>query len=329
MLTIISLTLQEAASTLGLSVGASAAEVNTAYRKLVAKYHPDANRSKSDAERKAAEAMFKKVNEAKKIMLKPELAEPEVPEPSSSATSGASGYAAGRSSSSTAAGRGQTSGSASARTRRDAQSWQGNSYQASASASKASPTGRNTATSFHCDVPKVADPAEDAIAQIYRNEARGEYRKFADKIRVTPSTIVTLAFMAYAAFSFIFGGGAAGSTIVMILVLVLKAIYDIFFSYYVHNLLVRKANLGWIAQCGIGTVLLAGAWLILGVNTPGASSDASSMALNVTNAVSGGRVASVGANSSTLMLVMGIAILVGIALVALGVWLGKRKGKKQ
>lgn len=313
MIAIIALTLQEAAETLGLAPGASTADVNTAYRKLVAKYHPDANRSKSESEQKAAEQMFKKVNEAKKIMLKPELA----------ADAGDPAVTDAPSSSRSSQPRTPQAASTQGARVRDPRAASRNTYHASAASSKAQPTGHNSATTFQSDVPKIPDPGEDSLAQIYRNETEKQYRKFSDKIRLTPSFIVTLVFLAYAMFSLITSGSVASLT--MIGVLSVKAIYDVFFSYYVHNLITKRVmDIGWVGQCGIGCVLLSIIYLIVGMSAPGTDGEAADIAANVTNAVTGGRFAGVAANSTSLLAAMGIAILLGAGLIAIGVWLGKR-----
>lgn len=54
--------------TLGLSDNASDADIKRAYRKMSLKYHPDKQAGKSDAEKKAAEDNFKKINEAYQVL---------------------------------------------------------------------------------------------------------------------------------------------------------------------------------------------------------------------------------------------------------------------
>src|ERR1700677_251651 len=54
--------------TLGVKPSASTAEINTAYRKLALKMHPDKLATKPDDERKQAEETFKKISEAKAIL---------------------------------------------------------------------------------------------------------------------------------------------------------------------------------------------------------------------------------------------------------------------
>lgn len=53
---------------LGVSQSATQAEIKKAWHRLARQYHPDAQRGKSDAERKAAEDRMKKVNEAYSVI---------------------------------------------------------------------------------------------------------------------------------------------------------------------------------------------------------------------------------------------------------------------
>ncbi|CFW93182.1 Chaperone protein DnaJ [endosymbiont DhMRE of Dentiscutata heterogama] len=57
---------------LGVSEGASEAEIKSAYRKLTLKWHPDRWASKSEAEKKQAEAKMKEINEAYGVLSNPE-----------------------------------------------------------------------------------------------------------------------------------------------------------------------------------------------------------------------------------------------------------------
>lgn len=325
---ILTLTLKEAAETLGLQPSASAADVNASYRKLIAKYHPDANRTKSPAEQKQAEMMFKKVGEARKVMLKPETA---APDPASSAT--------GTSTSASDAGTSQRAGSyrssAPVGDSRGHQSTgktatsQAPSYQSSAASSQFSPNGYNTSTTFQSNIPKVPDPAEESLAQIYRNESRKDYRKFSDKVRITPSLIVTLAFLIYSIFALVASPtglstlSLSNPSIVMAGVCLIKAIYDVFVSYYVHEKIFKKLSVGWLAQCGIGTVIMGISYLIIS-NAAKNANDVADVAVNVTNIVSDGRVAGVATTTPETMFAMGIAILAGVAMCAISIFARKK-----
>ena len=57
---------------LGVQKGASEDEIKTAYRNLAKKYHPDRYASKSDAEKKDAEAHFKEINNAYSVLSDPQ-----------------------------------------------------------------------------------------------------------------------------------------------------------------------------------------------------------------------------------------------------------------
>lgn len=333
MMVILTLTLREAAETLGLQPGASTADVNASYRKLVAKYHPDANRMKSPAEQKQAEMMFKKVGEAKKVMLKPETA---APDPVSSAV-GSNASASGTGASQRAGAYRSSVPIGDSRGRRNtgkSAASQSPSYQSSAASSQFSPNGYNTSTTFQSNIPKVPDPAEESLAQIHRNEARKDYRKFSDKVRITPSLIVTLAFLIYSIFALVTSPSEVSAlslsnpNIVMAGVCLIKAIYDVFVSYYVHEKLFKKLSVGWLAQCGIGTVIMGIGYLVIS-NAAKNANDVSDVAVNVTNIVSDGKVAGVVATTPETMLIMGIAILVGVAMCAINIFIRKKNEKQR
>ena len=72
-----SMTLSEAARLLGVSRDATKKEINDAYRDLIKKCHPDANRNASPERKRELDRMFKSLVEARKVMLTPSLAAPE------------------------------------------------------------------------------------------------------------------------------------------------------------------------------------------------------------------------------------------------------------
>ena len=57
---------------LGLSKDASESDIKKAFRKLAAKYHPDKQTDKTDAEKKEAEERFKEINSAYEVLSDPE-----------------------------------------------------------------------------------------------------------------------------------------------------------------------------------------------------------------------------------------------------------------
>jgi DnaJ family protein C protein 7 len=59
-------------SLLGVSQAASESEIKSAYKKAALKYHPDKQASKSEEEKKQAEAMFKSIGEAYEVLSDPE-----------------------------------------------------------------------------------------------------------------------------------------------------------------------------------------------------------------------------------------------------------------
>lgn len=250
------MTLKEAASVLGISVDASKADINAVYRSAVSKYHPDANRNKPDSEKKRAEEMFKKVSVARKVLLNPETADPDIadfmPADTTSAYTPPKPQPHSQSSSTQTA-------------QRSTQPRPQSSYRASAASSQYSPQGHATSRSFTDDVPRVVDPAEEVLQQIYRDEAKESYRTFADKLRATPSMIVSAFFLLLSILIFVmnpagFIGGIISSPAALILAvvsLVKLGIYDLFASYYVDKALSKKLSFGWLAQCGGETIVMS------------------------------------------------------------------------
>lgn len=260
------MTLSQAASVLGISASASKAEVNSAYRAAVSKYHPDANRGKSPEEQKRAEQMFKQVGMARKVMLNPQIADPEPSSPTDAGyspstesrhaqkpQSGTHPFQTGASST-------PTSGAGNHRTSpRVSQS-----YKASSSSSRYVSQGYNTSHSFHDDVEKSVDPAEDEIARIYRDESRKEYLRFSDKARLTPSAGASLLFLAVAGAMFFASPLSLGSLSLANPCLLLAAIalfkmatYDLFASYYVKRAISKRFSKAWGVLFGAETAVLA------------------------------------------------------------------------
>lgn len=278
---LLAMTLSQAASVLGISTSASKAEVNNAYRAAVAKYHPDANRGKSPEEQKRAEQMFKQVGMARKVMLNPQLADPEPnnsPDIGYSPSTGAMHTKKPHPSTRPS----QTGTSSATRANagnRGTSPRASQSYKASSSSSRYVSQGYNTSHSFHDDVEKSVDPAEDEIARIYRDESRKEYLKFSDKARLTPSVGASLLFLAVAVAMFFVSPLSLDSLTLANPCLLLAAIafvkmatYDLFASYYVKRAISKRFSKAWGVLFGaetavlgaIGTALLATVHAMLG-----------------------------------------------------------------
>lgn len=277
---LITLTLSEAASILGVGTDASKEEINTAYRAAVSKYHPDANRSKSPAEQKQAEQMFKQVGAARKVMLNPATAEPEPVNLDGSASTGSTRSAGGFSGTSnyghsatqsTASAGSRRSGGAATSSTQGVGTRQKQSYKASASSSQYVPQGHNTASTFHDNVPKTVDPAEEQIADIYRSELRKEHMKFSDKARLTPSDGVSAAFLAIAvALMFATPFSLASITLanpLMVFALVCLGkvfVYDTFISYYARKAISKAVDkFSWGVECGAEVAIISVVALVL------------------------------------------------------------------
>lgn len=277
---ILAMTLSQAASVLGISASASKAEVNSAYRAAVSKYHPDANRGKSPEEQKRAEQMFKQVGMARKVMLNPQLADPDSSIPSDTGhppattmntqkpQSGTRPFQTGASST-------PTSGAGNHRTSPRASQ----SYKASSSSSRYVSQGYNTSHSFHDDVEKSVDPAEDEIARIYRDESRKEYLKFSDKARLTPSVGASLLFLAVAVAMFfasplsLDGLTLANPCLLLAAIALVKMVtYDLFASYYVKRAISKRFSKAWGVLFGAETAVLGAIGTALLVTMPDMSS---------------------------------------------------------
>lgn len=275
MLVLISLTLSQAASILGVSTSASKADINAAYRSAISKYHPDANRNKSLEEQKKAEQMFKQVGMARKVMLNPDLAEPEhvhlngSPSPSStgrgsaSNTSGHTSVPQSTRSQAQSGGRAQAAHGSASQPTAQTRPRSPQNYQASAASSQYVPQGYNTARSFHDNVEKVADPAEEELARIYENETRNEYLSFSDKARLTPSMGVSAIFLVAAIAMFFampspLSALALGNPCVILAIasIVKMFTYDLFASYYVRRAIAKKLKRAWGVLFGVETAAL-------------------------------------------------------------------------
>lgn len=252
---LIALTISEAAAVLGISTDASKAEINTAYRDAITKYHPDANRTKSHEEQTRAEQMFKQVGAARKVMLNPSTAEPE---PVDLNMSSASNQAQAQPPSS------HSNASSSFRPQQQAsQARPRQSYRASTATSQYAPQGYNTSRNFNNDVPRIVDPAEEQIAEIYREETKENYVSFSDKARLTPSWAVslTLLLMSLACFfltPFSFDNVSfSNPCIMMALVCLVKIVsYDMFASYYVFRAIKKSIKAAWGMLCGAELLVL-------------------------------------------------------------------------
>lgn len=71
------MTISEAEGILGVKAGSSRDDVQSAYRAIARKYHPDKWLNKPDSERKRATKIYERANTAKKILLNPSLAKEE------------------------------------------------------------------------------------------------------------------------------------------------------------------------------------------------------------------------------------------------------------
>lgn len=283
------MTLSEAAAVLGIEPTDDKAKINASYRAAVSKYHPDANRSKSPEEQKRAEAMFKKTGTARKVLLNPEMAEPEVemgmPYDAASAGMGydtgvgggasGAGYANSSSRPRSTGGYQQAGGTSdmfagqprnqSSSVPNQRQNGQ-DSYRSSARAdSTYQSPGYNTSKSFNdSTVERVADPAEESIAEIFRDEARSQYIKASDKFRMTPSAIVSGIFLLFAAVIFLASPltinsftPAAPAVDIAIVSIAKFIVYDLLISFYIHRFLQNRAGFGWSVLCGAEAIVMS------------------------------------------------------------------------
>lgn len=286
------ITLREAREVLGVSAGASKEQITAAYRRGVAKYHPDANRNKSEAERKHAEEMFKKVGIARKVLLNPEAADPDPTEvsewlheehqrqeaarrQSSGATHGESSYGSSVKTSQTYVGTRKRSSGTGAPSRGNTSYAPGNG-QSSYTRKK-----YNSSTSYIDNVPRVPDPVEDQLHKVERIDAKHRYASRSDVFRITPSIITTIAFAAlFIAASIIpLGENVDAAKLITVITsteflclsaaTLAKLAYDVIGSYYLHKLLNKKAGFGWFFSTGVESIVFAVAVMIIGTTIVG------------------------------------------------------------
>ena len=262
------MTLLEASEVLGVDLAAGKDEINSAYRKKVSQYHPDANRNKPEAERKHAEMMFKKVNQAKKIMLDPSLAADAIPEqsyqqqPQYSQTNSPSGmdsqYHAPRPREYQ-----QQPYNANSNNRQGnrQQGRRGSSPYGESGSDRYYGNGYNSSTTFYDNVEHVPDPAENQITKMSAREYKGTFAKASDVFRVTPSLFITLCVMIIALLPSVIllsNGGSIIDTISMITSVgtlcmigytIIKFLYDLLVSYYAVNAL-KKKKMSWLTLGG-------------------------------------------------------------------------------
>lgn len=286
---------EEAARFLGVAEDADRTAVNAAYRRCIAKYHPDANRNKSVAERKEAEKLFKKSSEARNIMLgKSEPSkQPDVESAQrSNSTNRPYRYAdnnnTARRSDNHAENYGYAPRSASNRTGTDnvgrqygddTRAANANRYARTHAGSKASnrqsyssafdamrnSTERRT---FRKRVQQAPDDAERQIAGIYESDAESRYCKRTDMLKITPSTFVSIIMIALYVLVSIEDSMRTGSvgimlntasTIGCLIVLVKMSTYDMLVSFRIWKKLSRHLSewSSWLILCGTEIAVLS------------------------------------------------------------------------
>lgn len=272
------MTLEEAAKILGVSVNADAKEINGSYRKKVALYHPDANRNKSDAERKHAEMMFKSVAAARKVMLNPETAD-AAPAPQSNSQSSSSSSSRGfgvpptqtakrnvrhsNASGSSMPNRGANNASSGGTSGFSGYN-QPNKHRATEgdSSSRYRNEELNTATTFNDGVEHVPDSQENSLHAMYKKNTHNWYAKKFDIFRATPSLCSSI-FIIVAAVACLFMSNAQSiaelspySTIIIgALCGIVKLIYDILISYFPYKMLRKKGTGAWLILTGIEDII--------------------------------------------------------------------------
>lgn len=256
-----SMSRSEAAQLLEIPENADAKTVNAAYRKCIAKYHPDANRNKSPQEQQYATEMFKKCGVAKKVMLAPPEAPKPTPSPTPTPTTNRAAY---------------NSQQAQYQAPR-ANTAQQQARQPQPQQSGSNNTFYNKASTFVDNIPKVVDDAERQIHNFYQKETKKKYNTPVDLFRLTPSAFVTLGYIIVAILAMLLAPPietvvATGDMfalmpftisplLVFIGVMILKfAIYDGIISFYTNKLF-KKLKLNWWVQCGIEAILTAAIYI--------------------------------------------------------------------
>lgn len=107
------------------------------------------------------------------------------------------------------------------------------------------------------------DDAERQLHGIYQNDAKDMYKKTSDVIRLTPTTLITIAFIAWAAASVVTDPAGVDALtltnpfVVLVLACLVKlVIWDCLISYYIYKA-VNKSGFGWTLVIGIDTIIIA------------------------------------------------------------------------
>lgn len=257
----------EAAQILEIDINATPAQINTAYRKSVAKYHPDANRNKPETERKRAEELFKKCAKAKQIMLAPPEPEPE-PEPvvTHRTPNNTHTYNTAETAHTTT-----NTQSNSTSTHKYGEQFDPRTNQYYSPKRETHVT--NSAKTFVGDnIPRVPDPQETQIATFYNKEAKKRYSSKTDLIRVTPSIVISIIYLILSAIIISMTGGTNDMTQVLTNPLTIFGaamigkilIYDTLLSYYVNKLF-KNMKTNWIIQCGVESILVLLCYMALSI----------------------------------------------------------------
>lgn len=259
------MTRAEAAAILGLPENADKQAVNTAVRKLTVKYHPDSVQDKSPAEQAKAEEMFKKVNQAKKVMLAPPEKSQPAPAPSPSRPQQRSNTQSGGYYSQGRVNQPTTDPFA------DMGSFTREEYTSNKSRTK-----YNTATSFESNIPRTADNEESILNEMYEAETKTRYKRRGDIVRATLSLVPTTVFLIlafYQLFATTLSKGDVGAILsspylVIIGICLLKYIYDFVGSYYVNSALSRNDRVPKVSIMGVEMAVLGALFIFISKPIP-------------------------------------------------------------